>query len=382
MSRPEAETPAKRQAVLLLGPRLEALSGVSTHLKLLLRSRLADDFTLLHFQVGSEGRNEDRVARWMRLLVSPFRFAAAVVASRAAIVHINTALNARAYWRDLAYMVVARLCGARVLYQVHGGALPQAFLGTSRVLAAFLRATLQLPDAIVVLARAELAAFREFVPRQQVLALPNAVDCAPYARLTRSHAGAETPLRLLYIGRLAREKGLHETLQGLKLALAQGIKAELIVAGSGPEEAQLKRSAEQFSLGRDVVFVGPVSGEGRYALLRWADASILASYAEGLPYALLESMAAGVPPIASRVGAIPDIVVDGRHGVLIAPADPQAIAQAIRVLASDRGLLARMREACRGRIANGYAIDRLARDFCRLYAEICGAKKGVDAAPT
>src|SRR6185295_12816621 len=145
--------PDKRPVALLLGPQLDALSGVSTHLRLLLGSRLAEDFSLVHFQVGSEGRNERGAARMTRLRASPFRLAAAILGRGAAIVHLNTGLTPRAYWRDLLYMVVAKLCGARVLYQVHGGALPQAFAGECRGLAAFLRATLQMPEAIVVLAR-------------------------------------------------------------------------------------------------------------------------------------------------------------------------------------------------------------------------------------
>jgi glycosyltransferase involved in cell wall biosynthesis len=371
-----------RPVALLLGPQRDALSGVSTHLNLLFDSSLADDFALVHFQVGSEGRNESAAARLLRLLTSPFRFAAAVIGRRVSIVHVNTALNVRAYWRDLAYLLVAKLCGARVIYQVHGGALPQAFGSGIRAFSAFLRATLRLPDAIVVLARSELEAFRDFVPGQLVLALPNAVDCAANAHPQKPHSEPGRALRLLYIGRLAREKGLYETLRGLQLALAQGVDAELTIAGSGPEGPRLRQAVGESRLERYVAFAGPVTGEDKARLLRETDASILASYAEGLPYALLESMAAGVPVIATSVGAVPDVIVDGVHGVLLAAADPQLIADAIRTLASNRDLLAKMGEASRIRIASRYAIDRLAGEFTRLYAGVCGARKSVDAART
>src|SRR5207248_5445046 len=111
---------------LLLGPRRDALSGMSTHVSLLLKSRLAQEFALIHFEVGGEGRNEGALGRAARLIVSPVRLAAAVLARRAVIVHLNTALTVRAYWRDLVYAIVAKLCGAKVLYQVHGGALPRS----------------------------------------------------------------------------------------------------------------------------------------------------------------------------------------------------------------------------------------------------------------
>jgi len=365
----------KRPVALLLGPHRGAVSGISTHLNLLLASRLAGEFSLVHFQVGSEGRNESTLARVGRFLTSPVLLAATIFLRRAAIVHVNTALNARAYWRDLTYVIVARVCGARVLYQVHGGALPQDFFGSNRVLAAFLRGTLQLPDAIVVLARVELEAYRRFAPRQQLLLLPNSVDCAPYTKLARERSGPAAPLRLVYIGRLAREKGLYEALRGLMLARAQGANARLVVAGTGPEESRLRRLTSELGLASNVSFAGPVFGEDKLRLLGTADVLLFASYSEGLPYALLESMAAGVPVIATCVGAIPDVVVDGVHGLLISPRDPEAIARAIGKLAADCALLARMSLMCRKRIATGYSIDRLADQFCRLYSELCSAKR-------
>jgi len=76
--------------VLMLGPDRAAVSGVSTHVNLLMESPLAEDFELVHFQVGSEGRNEGTAAKLLRLAASPFLLAAAIVFRHASIVHINT----------------------------------------------------------------------------------------------------------------------------------------------------------------------------------------------------------------------------------------------------------------------------------------------------
>ena len=80
IARPGMRPKVQRATALLLGPRRDALSGVSTHLSLLLGSRLAEEFALIHFEVGSEGRNEGALGRVVRLIVSPFRLAAAVLA--------------------------------------------------------------------------------------------------------------------------------------------------------------------------------------------------------------------------------------------------------------------------------------------------------------
>lgn len=372
---PAGRDATKRPVVLVLGPRLGALSGVSSHLNTLLTSPLAAEFALVHFQVGSEGRTEGRIDRLVRLLVSPLALAIAIRARGASIVHLNTSLNVRAFWRDLAYLIVAKICGTRVLYQVHGGALPQEFFQGSRVLTALLRAMFKLADAIVVLAQVELQAYRRFVPAKQVVAVPNAIDCAPYATFTRAPPDARSPMRIAYVGRLAKEKGLYELLQGLKCASSHGAKHRLTIAGSGPEADRLKQFADVLGLAGDVAFIGPVFGEDKVKLLASADVFVLPSYSEGLPYALLEGMAAGAPVVTTRVGAIPDVVVDGVHGLLVPPRNAAAIARAIAKLESDRDRLARMSGACRTRIAGAYSVERLAREFCRLYRDLSAAKR-------
>ena len=364
--------------VLLCGPHRGAMSGVSTHLNLLMGSGLAEDFELLHFQVGSEGRGEGAIARLLRLVASPFALFATILFRQVDIVHLNTSLNPRAYWRDLAYMLVAKLLRARVLYQVHGGALPRAFF-RKPLLTRWLRWSLGLPDMVVVLASVELEAYREFVPAQHVVKLPNGIDCRPFSRVPTVRSRPDHPLRLVYIGRLAREKGLHETLQALRLAVHLGVDARLVIAGDGPEARSLQRNAVALGLGSRVSFLGPVFGDAKVRLLGMADVAVLPSYSEGLPYALLEAMAAGIPVLATPVGAIPDVVSDGTHGRLVPPRDASAIAAAITELAADREALSWMSRACRKRVLAAYSIERLARELALHYRSLA---QGVAVAAT
>jgi glycosyltransferase involved in cell wall biosynthesis len=368
----------KRPVVLVLGPSREAISGVSTHVNMLFDSALARQFSLVHFQVGSEGRAETRLRRVARLAASPFLLARAVVDLGAQIVHLNTTLDARAYWRDLAYLIVAKLCGVRVVYQVHGGALPRDFF-RNPLLTALLKAVLRWPEVVVVLAESELRAYEAFVPGRNVVMLPNGIDCAAYAVPRRPLASAGTPLNLIYLGRLATGKGLPETLQALRLARAHGVSARLVIAGSGPEERSLRDLAGKLGLKQDVTFVGPSYGADKVKLFAGADVMLLPSYSEGLPYALLEAMAAGVVPIVTRVGAMPDVITEGIHGMLVPPRDAGAIARAIVALGEDRARLGRMSTACCRRVADGYSIGRVAADFAGLYSGL-GATRSPSAA--
>ena len=361
-----------RPVVVILGPHRDAMSGVSTHLNLLLGSSLADDYEMVHFQVGSEGRGEGALGRLLRLAASPFALFATILFRHASVVHVNTSLNARAYWRDLAYLWIAKLLHARGLYQVHGGELPRKFFQGSTLLTAFLRWTLAAPDLIVVLAQEELDAYRSFVPEQHVLAMPNAIDCGAFAQVPTVRSRPDYPLRLLYIGRIAREKGLYETLQGVRLAHELGIDARLVVAGDGPEAPRLRRYAQALGIASRVSFAGPVFGDDKVRLFAGADVMMLPSYAEGLPYALLEGMAAGIPVIATPVGAIPDVMSHGTHGYLVPVRNGKAIAEAIAAMGTNREQLSWMSRACRRRIRAAYEIERLAREFSQRYAELCG----------
>jgi glycosyltransferase involved in cell wall biosynthesis len=372
-----------RPVVLLLGPHRAAVSGVSTHLNLLMESSLGEDFELVHFQVGSEGRDEGPISRLARLAISPFALFATILFRQVALVHVNTSLNTRAYWRDLAYLFIAKLLRARVVYQVHGGKLPHEFCAGKPLLTRFLRWSLRLPDLVLVLAQVELDAYRIFVPEQELVRLPNGIDTRPFARVPTVRTRAEYPLRLVYIGRLDRDKGLYEALQGLRLACELGVDARLIVAGRGPEEGRLRRYAQALGIAARAAFIGPVFGDEKVKILATADLMILPSYAEGLPYALLEAMAAGIPVIATPVGAIPDVVTPNTHGLLVPPRDGRAIAQALVKLNGDREQLSWMSRACRRRIQAAYSIDRLAAELSMHYAALVDglSPAGAGAAP-
>lgn len=321
----------KRDVVLLLGAGSEALLG----------ARLAGRFDLL-----------DLPAHY-----GPVALAMTILREGARLVHVRASNS----WRDLACVAAAKACGARVLCQVQGE------------LRGVLRLAARLADLVVVPSRVALDALRARLPAAAAEVLPGGIDCAPYRRYNRAAPEQGAPLRLIYIGALAAQQGLPETIEGLRLALGQGAHARLIIAGSGPLEGRLQQQVRDCGLTRDVTFVGEVAGDHKAQLLSQADAFVLAAYSGGLPYRLLEAMAAGVVPVVTPVGAIPE-VVSAEHGVLVEPRDARAIAAAIAALAADRAQLLRMSAASRARIAAAYSADRLAEDLSTLYRGLCAMR--------
>jgi glycosyltransferase involved in cell wall biosynthesis len=106
-------------------------------------------------------------------------------------------------------------------------------------------------------------------------------------------------------------------------------------------------------------------------LLAAADLVVHPSHADALPTALIHALAAGVPAVATRVGGIPEIVGDGA-GVLVPPAEPAALAAAVRALTGDPGRRQEMGEAARERFADQFEGTAWARRLAALYAEVLG----------
>jgi glycosyltransferase involved in cell wall biosynthesis len=360
-----------RAMVVLFSPVLTAVSGVSTHVNMLFASDLARSFDLMHFQVGSERRRENSVQKLFRFMLSPFYLALFILRYKPAIIHLNTSLDRKAYWRDAAYLIVAKLLGRKVVYQIHGGELPNAFFGAHGVQRPFARWLLRLPDAVILLAEVERNAYEGFSRFKRLLVIPNAIDLNLHGVSERKSFDSES-LRLGYIGRLVESKGILEAIESLHILRQRGFDhLNFTIAGSGPAEAVCRQRVRALDLEDQVSFIGPVFGEAKIRFWRDVDIFVFPTYhPEGLPYTVLESLASGTPMVTTRAGGIPDAVADGVHGFLIEPHNPEMIADSLQRMLSDRDSLRQMSAACVQRAKEHYSVDRLARQFSNLYKAV------------
>jgi glycosyltransferase involved in cell wall biosynthesis len=341
-----------RPVVLTVGPQPAA------------RARLAQDFELSPFDEAGSG--------FGRVLSPGARLAAAALWRRAAIVHVRASTDERSRGREAAYLRAARACGAGTVYELDADAVAEERAGG--MVTPLPRRTARVADVVVVPSEYDADAWRRLAPGQSIAALPSAVDAGAYADIVREPRDPKAPLQLLFIGSLVRDQGLYEILQGLRLARVQDVVASLLIAGEGPEEAALKRFAASLGLESVVGFCGAVSGAAKLELLRGADALIVAAHAYSAPGPLLEAMAAGLPAVVTRVGAMPELVTDNVHGLFVERRDPHSIARAVATLAADRDALARMGEACRARVASGHSVERQAEGLASLYTDILAAR--------
>jgi glycosyltransferase involved in cell wall biosynthesis len=178
---------------------------------------------------------------------------------------------------------------------------------------------------------------------------------------------ADAPL-VAVLSRLRPLKGIEYFLQAAAILGPRFPHARFLLIGDGPYREKLEQYVAQLELGRRVIFMGFRLEVPK--LLSEITISVLPSLSEGLSNALLESMAAGIPVVATRVGGNPELIEDGTTGLLVPPRDPQALAGAMSLLLGNPDLAERMGAAARQRVAERFPMQLAIRTTERLYQRL------------
>ena len=199
-------------------------------------------------------------------------------------------------------------------------------------------------------------AVRWGVPHDKIVVLPNPVSVperlGDRPELRKRH-GLEGPT-LVFAGRLTPQKSLDVALA----ALARSPDVSLLLAGDGPDRADLERRASELALDGRARFLGPQPREAVFELLRAGDAALLSSSWENFPHMVVEALAVGTPVLSTDTGGVAEVVTDGENGLLVPPGQPDALAAAIERYFADADLRERLRRAAAPSV-EGYAPERI-----------------------
>ena len=237
------------------------------------------------------------------------------------------------------------------------------------------RITDALTDRVVCVSQrvADFVVRQVGIPRRKTVVIPNGIDVRNFEHLPikqQARAALGLPFDQVLIGTVARldpVKRLDVLLQAMK-SLSD---VYAIIVGDGPERARLGAMRKRLGLDR-VHFVGQ-QGDVR-PWLAALDVFVLSSDWEGMPNAVLEAMAAGLPVVATTVGGMPEVVVDGVTGLLIPPRDPQALAQAINVLLVDPERRYEMGQTGRERVRQHFTVEHMVEETESLYEQLLAEK--------
>jgi len=176
------------------------------------------------------------------------------------------------------------------------------------------------------------------------------------------------------VGRLNPIKGHTYFLRAAERVVRQAPNVTFLVVGDGELEAELRAEASGLDLGGRVLFTG--YREDVPALLQATDILAITSLSEGSPLNLFEAMAAGCSVVATGVGGIPELLEHERTGLIVSPADPEAIAEGLLRLIRDEALRERLGEAARAEASRRFDVRHTVRAFERRYAALVGRPRG------
>ena len=186
-------------------------------------------------------------------------------------------------------------------------------------------------------------------------------------RPTRRELDQEDELEVLCVGRLVASKGQLVLLRATEILLSKGYSFRVRLLGAGPERKQLEDFVAQKNI--PVVFDGAKTHDETRQLLDRADIFALASFAEGVPVALMEAMAMEIPCVSTCIAGIPELIRDGLDGLLVPASSAESLAAALQRLLDDPLLRRSLGVAGSKRVRDYYNLPQNVRSLAHIFSE-------------
>ena len=209
---------------------------------------------------------------------------------------------------------------------------------------------------------------------KKLITIPNGIDTKPFSRrcskaLIREKLKLPAQKQIIgAIGRLTTQKGYCHLLQSFAQVKRTVAEAYLLVIGEGELLDSLQQLTRELQLDGSVQFLGVRTDI--LDLLLAMDVFVMSSLWEGLPIALLEAMATGVPCVATAVGGIPEVIDHGKDGLLIPAGDSGALAKAVVTLLQDSSFAQLLARNALSKVQSRYSVQRMVKDHEKLYKQL------------
>jgi glycosyltransferase involved in cell wall biosynthesis len=344
----------------MIGTSPQTMGGISSVVNAYRAGGLFERIPVSYISSHADG---GAVTKLTMAAVAVCRFVGWLVFRPAFILHVHVSSRA-SFWRKMIFIWPALWTKKIVIFHLHGSEFMQFYLEECGPLKQRLvRAVKNRCSRNIVLSESRRQNVARITPNQNVTVLMNPA-------LQPSAAASNQPRRgevLLFLGRLGRRKGIYVLLQALVSVRLKFPDVRLICGGDGELE-EVRAEIAKLGLEQHVDLLGWVKGEAKDELLAISTLYVLPSFDEGVPMSILEAMASGIPIVSTPVGGIPEVVGNGREGVLVPPGDVPGLSAAISRLLGDPGLRSRMGQNCLERFRRDFSIETVLDKLEQIYS--------------
>jgi len=348
------------------------IGGIETVIDTLLNSILRESYTFFIFDTYRAPDPERRLpAKALYALCLPFRCAKYIYKIKPQVTHIHFCARTD-FWKHSLCLFASKAMGVKVIFHLHGGIFDTFYNQSHPLKQAAIRFVLKRADILIALSQYWYDFLSRLVHKSvNIRILPNPIDCATLCTFSGENSISNHSVVLL--GSLGKRKGHYDVLKAAQLVLARNKDTDFYFAGRDEDynaRKQLEKLVKEKNLIDNIHFLGPVSGTEKLKLLGEASIIILPSYGENMPISVLEGMAAGKPVIATRVGAVPEVITDSKNGLLIEPGDWRALGEKINFIFDNPARAMSMGKQAQKTVQKNWDVSIIAAKVDSLYQEV------------
>jgi len=283
------------------------------------------------------------------------------------IVHIHGASKGSFYRKYLVFLIAKFIFRKKIVYHLHGAEFHLFYEKTNSFTKKLIKHLGGKVDVFICLSQRWFSYLSGAFHIQRLCIVNNPVDMP--ALLNQGQDNNKSQLKMLFLGRIGERKGVFDLLTVLaSLNAICNNRVKLFVGGDG-DIKRLQSFIKSNKLGEVVEFVGWVNGQQKQGLLAQCDVLVLPSYNEGLPICILEAMSYGKAIIATTVGGIPEVVINGENGYLIEPGDIDALDKSIWIMINNPKIVKQMGENSMYKI-EPFMIKNVMKQLATIYDKL------------
>lgn len=315
-----------KRRIVMLGTSISTRGGISSVINIYRDCGLFERWGIAYLTTHVEGRASQKTYLVIKAVL---QFAYLLLTRQASLVHLHASSNA-SFWRKSIFILMARAARVPILFHLHGGGFIDFYRASSDTAKRLIRIMLRKTSHIVVLSDYWKREIEAIVPSVPISPINNPIVVDEKISPIESRPAGQ----ILFLGKVCVEKGVFELVSAFTQVVKRYPHIVLHVAGDGELES-LRGCIQRNNINRSVKIHGWVKGELKKRLLAQSTILVLPSYAEGMPMAMLEAMGHGLTVIATRVGAIPELLENNIDGILIEPRRVDQLCGALETLLRD-----------------------------------------------
>ena len=317
--------------VLILCPDFNQIGGVASYFKTLSHIK---EFNVSYFFRGK--RNSDKknpIRIFIRIINDYIMFSKVLRKREYKIVHINTSLGLLSFIRDAIFLLISFHYNVKTIVFFHGWNTKFQKTVVSYYFWLLKRTYLK-ADLIIMLSNNIKSALKSWNYRNEIYKIVTAIDDNILSDAYYHHyLTSNDKISILFLSRVEKSKGIYQLLHAYN-QLKKSFPVKLQIAGNGTELDRIKQEINTLKI-PEVELLGYVSGQKKIEVYKNADVFVLPSYTEGLPSAMAEAMAFGLPIVVTPVGGIIDFFKDEENGFLCKTKDVDSLVEKLKILLSD-----------------------------------------------